>query len=60
MPFYEISGIKALLIIQSDQSWIRGDVVFTEAHCYSPTFKSWLDCIMAPLPDKFSALIEDL
>jgi hypothetical protein len=55
---YEISGIKALSMVQSNQSWIRGEVIYAEAHCYSPAFKTWLDCIMAPLPGEHAALIE--
>ncbi len=57
-PHYDISGIKALSIIQTDQSWIRGEVLFAEAHCYSPAFKTWLDGVMAPLPERRAALIE--
>lgn len=57
-PQYEISGIKALSIVQSNQSWIRGEVIYAEAHCYSPAFKTWLDCIMAPLSGQHAALIE--
>lgn len=41
-PQYEISGIKALSMVQSNQSWIRGEVIYAEAHCYSPAFKTWL------------------
>ena len=55
---YEISGIKALSLVQSNQSWIRGEVVYAEAHCYSPALKRWLDCVMAPLPGEHAALIE--
>lgn len=57
-PHYDISGIKALSIIQTDQSWIRGEVLFAEAHCYSPAFKTWLDGVMAPLPERRAALVE--
>ncbi|MGA7323986.1 MAG: hypothetical protein WBX25_05795 [Rhodomicrobium sp.] len=57
-PHYDISGIKALSMIQSNQDWIRGEVLFAEAHCYSPAFKTWLDGVIAPLPHTRAALIE--
>jgi hypothetical protein len=57
-PHYDISAVKALSIIQADQSWIKGEVIYAEAHCYSPTLKVWLDCVIAPLPGKHAALIE--
>ncbi|MGA7329630.1 MAG: hypothetical protein WBX25_35405, partial [Rhodomicrobium sp.] len=57
-PHYGISGIKALTIIQTNQDWIKGEVLFAEAHCYSPAFKTWLDGVIAPLPDTPAALIE--
>jgi hypothetical protein len=57
-PHYDISGVKALSIIQADQSWIAGEVLYAEAHCFSPLLRKWLDCVIAPLPGKRAALIE--
>jgi hypothetical protein len=57
-PHYEISGVKALSIIQADQSWINGEVIYAEAHCFSPILRTWLDWVIAPLPGRRAALIE--
>jgi hypothetical protein len=57
-PHYDISGVKALSIIQANQSWIAGEVLYAEAHCLSPLLRKWLDCVIAPLPGKRVALIE--
>jgi len=57
-PHYDISGVKALSIIQADQSWIMGEVIYAEAHCFSPLLRTWLDCVIAPLPGRRAALIE--
>jgi hypothetical protein len=55
---YDISGVKALSIIQANQSWIMGEVIYAEAHCYSPLLRTWLDFVIAPLPCRGAALIE--
>jgi hypothetical protein len=55
---YEISGVKALSLIQANQSWIMGEVIYAEAHCFSPLLRMWLDCVIAPLPGRQAALIE--
>ncbi|MGO9475027.1 MAG: helix-turn-helix domain-containing protein [Rhodomicrobium sp.] len=57
-PHYDISGVKALSIIQANQSWIMGEVIYAEAHCFSPILRTWLDCVIAPLPGRRAALIE--
>ncbi len=57
-PNYDISGVKALSIIQANQSWIMGEVIYAEAHCFSPILRSWLDWVVAPLPGRRAALIE--
>jgi DNA-binding transcriptional regulator YdaS (Cro superfamily) len=57
-PHYGISGVKALSIVQANQSWIMGEVIYAEAHCFSPLLRTWLDCVIAPLPGRRAALIE--
>jgi len=57
-PHYDLSTIKALSIIQANQSWIIGEVIYAEAHCFSPTLRTWLDCVIAPLPGRHAALVE--
>jgi len=57
-PHYDISGVKALAIIQANKSWIMGEVIYAEAHCFSPLLRTWLDCVIAPLPGRGAALIE--
>jgi hypothetical protein len=57
-PHYHISGLKALTTIQASQSWLLGEVVYAEAHCFSPLLRTWLDCVIAPLPGRRAALIE--
>jgi hypothetical protein len=57
-PHYDISGVKALSIIQANQDWIMGQVLYAEAHCFSPLLRTWLDCVIAPLPGRRAALIE--
>jgi hypothetical protein len=57
-PHYHISGVKALATIQANQDWIMGEVLYAEAHCFSPIFRMWLDCVVAPLPGRHAALIE--
>jgi hypothetical protein len=58
-PHYEISGTRALEIIQADQRWRRGEIVYVEVHCLSPALGDvWVDCMVAPLPERIAALIE--
>lgn len=57
-PHYDISLVKALSIIQANQSWIVGEVIYAEAHCFSPILRTWLDCVIARLPGMEAALIE--
>jgi transcriptional regulator with XRE-family HTH domain len=57
-PHYEVSGTRALEIIQSDPGWQDGDIVYAEVHCLSPVLGVWIDGIIAPLPDRAAALIE--
>ncbi len=58
-PDYEVSGIRALEIIQADPDWLHGDIVYAEAHCVSAALGGiWLDGMIAPLPERIAALIE--
>jgi hypothetical protein len=57
-PHYHISGLNALTTIQASQSWLLGEVLYAEAHCFSPLLRMWLDCVIAPLPGRRAALIE--
>jgi len=56
---YEVSGTRALEIVQADPGWPSGDIVYAEAHCASPPLGGvWVDAMIAPLPDRLAALIE--
>jgi transcriptional regulator with XRE-family HTH domain len=58
-PQYEITGTRALEIIQADPGWRSGDIVYAEAHCIVlPLGSIWADVMAAPLPDRLAALIE--
>ena len=58
-PQYEVSGTRALEIIQANTDWLRGDVVYAEVHCISPALDDvWVDAMIAPLPDRSATLIE--
>jgi transcriptional regulator with XRE-family HTH domain len=57
-PNYEISGLRALEIIQVDPGWLGGDIVYAELHCMSTALGVWIDGMIAPLPDRLEALIE--
>jgi hypothetical protein len=58
-PHYEISGARALEIVQVDPRWRSGDIVYAEAHCLSCALGDvWLDAMIAPLPERIAAIIE--
>ena len=57
-PRYEVSGARALEILQADPGWRGGDVVYAEAHCMAVPLGIWVDAMIAPLPDRSAALIE--
>jgi transcriptional regulator with XRE-family HTH domain len=58
-PNYEVTGVRALEIIQADPEWLRGDIVYAEAHCIAVGLGGiWIDTMVAPLPDHLVALIE--
>jgi transcriptional regulator with XRE-family HTH domain len=58
-PYYEISGTRALKMIQADPKWQAGEVLYAEVHCLSPALGGlWLDAMVAPLPERIAALIE--
>jgi transcriptional regulator with XRE-family HTH domain len=58
-PLYEISGTRALEMIQADPKWQAGEIVYAEVHCLSPALDGvWLDAMIAPLPERIAALIE--
>jgi hypothetical protein len=58
-PDYEISGIRALEIIQADPRWSRGEIIYAEIHCLSHALGGvWVDAMAAPLPERIAAIIE--
>jgi hypothetical protein len=58
-PQYEISGIRALEIIQADPRWQAREIVYAEAHCVSLAIGGvWIDAMIAPLPGRIAALFE--
>jgi hypothetical protein len=58
-PHYEISGTRALEMIQSDRRWRTDEIAYAEVHCISPALGGvWLDAMIAPLPVRIAALIE--
>jgi transcriptional regulator with XRE-family HTH domain len=57
-PLYEVSGARALEIIQADPRWRAGQIVYADVHCLSPALGVWLDAMIAPLPEGIAALIE--
>jgi transcriptional regulator with XRE-family HTH domain len=58
-PDYEMSGTRALEIIQRDRRWRTGKIVYAEVHCLSPALGGiWVDAMIAPLPERIAALIE--
>jgi transcriptional regulator with XRE-family HTH domain len=57
-PSFEVSGVRALEILQADPEWRGGDVVYAEFHCMVLPLGVWIDAMIAPLPDRLAALIE--
>jgi transcriptional regulator with XRE-family HTH domain len=57
--YYEVSSGRALEIIQADPRWSRGDIAYGEMHCVSSSLGGvWADAIIAPLLDRYAAMIE--
>jgi transcriptional regulator with XRE-family HTH domain len=57
--YYEVSSGRALEIIQADTRWARGEIAYAEMHCVSSSLGGvWADAIMAPLLDRYAAIIE--
>jgi transcriptional regulator with XRE-family HTH domain len=57
-PHYEASAVRALELIQADPRWLKGEIVYAEAHCLSLRVGEWIHMMVAPLPDRCAALIE--
>jgi transcriptional regulator with XRE-family HTH domain len=57
-PCYDVSGVRALEILDADPEWRCGDVVYAETHCMILPLGIWVDAMIAPLPDRLAALIE--
>ncbi len=57
-PHYEVSVVRALELIQADPRWLKGEIVYAEAHCRSLRIGQWTHLMVAPLPDRCAALIE--
>jgi hypothetical protein len=57
-PSFEVSGVRALEILQADPGWRGGNVVHAEVHCMVLPLGIWVDAMIAPLPDRLAALIE--
>jgi hypothetical protein len=57
-PFYDISVFRALKIIGADNGWLSGEIAYAEAHTFSTKTGEWLNMMVAPLPDRYEALIE--
>jgi len=57
--YYEVSSGRALEIIQADTRWSRGEIAYAEMHCVSASLGDvWADAIIAPLLDRYAAIIE--
>jgi DNA-binding XRE family transcriptional regulator len=57
-PHFGHSSYLALDKINKDPRWRNGEVAYAEAHCFSTRLNIWLDFMIAPLPDRYEALIE--
>src|SRR5262249_47355388 len=56
--YYEVSGTRALEIVQADPRWRSRDVLYAEVHCVAPLFGGiWVDGMIAPLRGQQAALI---
>jgi len=45
-PCYEVSGARALEILQADPGWRGGDVVYAEAHCMVLPLGIWVNAMI--------------
>ena len=57
-PYYDVSAIHALKMVEANKDWLNGSIAYAEAHAFSTRLHKWLNIMVAPLPDKYSALIE--
>jgi transcriptional regulator with XRE-family HTH domain len=57
-PHFSHSSYLALDKITKHPRWRNGEVAYAEAHCFSTRLNIWLDLMVAPLPDRYAALIE--
>ncbi|MGA7328958.1 MAG: helix-turn-helix transcriptional regulator, partial [Rhodomicrobium sp.] len=57
-PYYDVSAIHALEIVEANKGWLNGSIAYAEAHAFSTRLHKWLNMMVAPLPDRYSALIE--
>jgi transcriptional regulator with XRE-family HTH domain len=55
---YDISLFRALKIIGADKRWLSGEIAYAEAHAFSAKTGEWFNLMVAPLPDRYQALIE--
>ncbi|MGA7325079.1 MAG: hypothetical protein WBX25_11480 [Rhodomicrobium sp.] len=45
-------------MIEAEKGWLDGSIAFAEAHAFSTRLHKWLILVVAPLCDRYSALIE--
>ncbi len=57
-PYYETTGTRAMEIVQADPGWRGGDIVYAEVHCMTLPRGTWVDAMIAPLPDRLAAILE--
>ncbi len=57
-PYHDVSAIHALKMVEANKGWLDGSIAYAEAHAFATRLHKWLNIIVAPLPDRYSALIE--
>lgn len=57
-PDFEVSAYHALDLIEASPGWITGEVLYAEAHCIATRMNLWVDMMVSPIPERYSALIE--
>jgi DNA-binding XRE family transcriptional regulator len=56
---FPISAGHALDLVQADPRWLKGTIVYAEAHCISVTLDGeWVNLLVAPIPDREEAVVE--
>jgi transcriptional regulator with XRE-family HTH domain len=55
---YLESSFVALKEIERHPGWLEGQILYAEAHCFAPRIDTWIDLMVAPMPDRYAALIE--